>query len=298
MSNVNDIHRQNTRAADAKKYRGASIRLQELLTHPPLEVAQVLDRICPFCLNYMIPRIVEVKIAGHQTRRQAIFPDRCGCLKEQAAIVDEAERRNKTLDRDAQISWRSSLQRAGLIGWLARATFDTYRERDDFSDAAQVKGDVEVYAEAVIKRKLGEKPWLVLYGAYGCGKSHLAAAVCHEMLRRNLDRVYFRPWNEYINRLLASFDRSPHQERTQTIIDELQSGRLVVIDDLDKVPQSKSGWIEGQLFTVLNHRYNARLPTVITLNASPDTLAGPIGDRLRGAAFDSILFDGPSFRGR
>ena len=297
MKQINDLLHNSARMAEAKKYRMASARLQAILAKTPLEVAQALDRRCPYCMNYLLPRIMAVKIAGHPTRRQAIFPERCGCQKELATVADEAERRGQVMDRDAQIAWSMTLQRAGLIGWLARATFDSYRSRADWPGSGQVCGYVKEYARALFRNELGQTPWLVLYGAYGSGKSHLAAAVCHDALRQNMDRVFFRPWNEYIGRLLGSLSRVPGQERTQDIMAELQSGRLVVVDDLDKVPPSKSGWIEGQLFTVMNYRYNAALPTIITMNTNPETMVGPVGDRLRGAAFDSVCFDGPSFRG-
>ncbi len=291
------LHKQN-KLADAKRYRDASAKLQEILLLSPLEIAQALDRRCPFCLHWLEPRVLAVKIAGHAQRRQAIFPDRCGCLKEQAAIAAEVERRNKTMDCAEQVAWRSNLQRAGLVGWLARATFDTYRERHDWGAAAQVKGCCASYADAVIHRKLNSTPWLVLYGAYGCGKSHLAAAVCHETMAHGLQNVFFRPWGQYLDRLMATFDRQAWVARTSDVMRELQHGKLVVIDDLDKQPRSRSGWAESKLFTILNYRYNANLPTVITLNAAPEILGGPIGDRLIGAAFDSVVFDGPSFRGQ
>lgn len=298
MEKISSIMHRQQGQSDALRYANASANLQEILKRTPIEVSQALDRKCPFCLNYLIPRIVPVKISGHPPRRQAIFPDRCGCLKEEAAIADEAERRNKIMDHVDQSAWRSQLQNAGLVGWLARATFDSFRSRTDWPAVHEVKSAVELYARELIAHKLNGKPWLVLHGDYGCGKSHLAAAVCHEMLRKGNDRVFFRPWGQYLDQLMATFDREKGEPRTVDILNDLQYGRLVVIDDLDKVPPSRSGWAEGKLFTVLNYRYNAALPTIITLNASPDTMAGPIGDRLRGAAFDSIRFDGPSFRGR
>lgn len=285
----------NERAAQAKMYRDASAVQQKLLRNgTPEEIAQAMGRVCPFCLNLIVPKVATVTHA-HPPRLLPIFPDFCGCPAEQIALADESQRRNKVLDKDAQALWRSSLQRAGLVGWLSRATFDNYGHRADWPAAAQAEAACREYAQALLHKQLGEKSWLVLHGNMGCGKSHLAAAVCHEALGRGMDHVFFRPWGAYLDRLMATFDRTRFEPRTSDVMAELQYGRLVCIDDMDKVVMKS--WAEGKLFTVLNHRYNACLPTIVTLNSLPETMAGPIGDRLRGAAFDLVFFDGPSFRG-
>lgn len=283
-----------SKSIQRETYRHAGLAQQELLrTGTPLEIAKALDRVCPFCGNYLIPRIEQVRFT-RPPRQIPVFPDHCGCLAEREAMSAEADRRNKILSKQEQIAWRSALQNAGMIGWLARATFDNYKERKEWPGAALAKGCVEDYTDALIAGKLGEKPWLILHGDGGCGKSHLAAAVCLEAMGRGLDRVFFRPWGQYLDQLMATFDRERGEPRTVDLLNELQHGRIVVIDDLDKVPTKP--WAESKLFTVLNHRYNATLPTIVTLNTSPDNMTGPIADRMRGAAWDCILFDGPSFR--
>jgi len=148
--------------------------------------------------------------------------------------------------------------------------------------------------------------WLILHGGYGTGKSHLAAAVIREAMEADVPQAYFRVWTEYLKRLQASWDDNA-REHTSDIERELASGRLVVIDDIDK--RRPTAWTREVLFTALNRRYNARLPTVLTFNYGPDDVDRNAPGRLAleeylgRATLDRLLevsimveFAGPSYR--
>jgi DNA replication protein DnaC len=146
------------------------------------------------------------------------------------------------------------------------------------------------------------------------GKSHLAAAAIHEALNAGWTNCYFRVWPEYLRRLQVSWNRPKDDngewigESEADITEEFQKGRLIVIDDLDK--RQPTDWSRSVLYTALNHRYNAQLPTILTFNFGPDHvdpkapgrmalenyLGGAIFDRLLQSVFDVIEFNGPSYR--
>ncbi len=204
------------------------------------------------------------------------------------------------------------LQDAGLIGWLAEATFATFSARDDWTSAEDVFRRVMSYTKTVESGN-HEKPFLLLCGQVGNGKSHLAAAAIHFYLDKGHRPCYFRVWPDYLKRIQATFrktwneDEDEH-ETEEDIINELQTGKIICIDDLDK--RRSTDWVREILFPVLNHRYNAGLPTVLTLNYGPgdvdpvapgrlalEAYLGRAGlDRVIGASFDVIEFDGPSYR--
>ena len=48
------------------------------------------------------------------------------------------------------------------------------------------------------------------------------------------------------------------------LFESVRTCALLVLDDLGT--QSSTAWAQEKLFQVLNHRYNARLPTVVTTN--------------------------------
>ena len=112
--------------------------------------------------------------------------------------------------------------------------------------------------------------WLVLLGGSFCGKTHLAAAIGNYRIDLGgqailvevadlLDymRQTFRPASE------VSFDRR---------FNEIKTTPLLILDDL-KESGASSVWAEDKLYQILNHRYYAHLPTVITSTLKPESFA-------------------------
>jgi DNA replication protein DnaC len=112
--------------------------------------------------------------------------------------------------------------------------------------------------------------WLVILGGSHSGKTHLAAAVGNYRLLLGgqailaevstlLDylKATFRPNSD------VTFDRRAYEIRTTP---------LLMLDDL-KESGISSVWAEDKLHQLLNHRYYANLPTVITSTLVPDDFA-------------------------
>ncbi len=66
--------------------------------------------------------------------------------------------------------------------------------------------------------------------------------------------------------------------------DEIRAAPLLILDDLGA--QSTSPWAKEKLHQLFNHRYNAELPTVITV---ADDMLGSIDERLRVRILDERL---------
>jgi DNA replication protein DnaC len=112
--------------------------------------------------------------------------------------------------------------------------------------------------------------WLVILGGSYCGKTHLAAAIGNYRLLGGgqviltevstlLDylKATFRPNSD------VTFDRRAYEIRTTP---------LLMLDDL-KESGISSVWAEDKLHQILNHRYYANLPTVITSTLDPESFA-------------------------
>ena len=115
-----------------------------------------------------------------------------------------------------------------------------------------------------LAEQYADKPsgWLVLFGGFGCGKTHLAAAIANRAIGRG-HAVLFIVVPDLLDYLRATFGpNSPvsYDER----FEEVRNAPLLILDDLGT--QSSTAWAQEKLFQILNHRYNAHLPTVITSN--------------------------------
>jgi DNA replication protein DnaC len=131
-------------------------------------------------------------------------------------------------------------------------------------------------------REFAENPegWIIFVGPSGCGKTHLAAAIGN--YRTSLGNPpLFTTVPDLLDYLRATF--SPDSKvRYDHRFDEYRSAPMLILDDLGS--HSQSPWAQEKLFQLLNHRYNAELPTVITI--SVDSL-NEIDSRIRSRLADA-----------
>lgn len=166
----------------------------------------------------------------------------------------------------------AALRRASELAAMERLTFETFQVDAPGNDG---EGRRSLAAAMDAAHAFAEAPegWLVLHGGYGCGKTHLAAAIVNHRLKRGQSTL-FLVVPDLLDHLRGTFapDSSiAYDDRFETIRD----AGVLVLDDLGA--QAPTPWAGEKLFQLLNHRYNAELPTVITTNQNLDDL----DDRLR-----------------
>jgi len=171
------------------------------------------------------------------------------------------------------------------------ASFDT--RKNEGLTAPDLKSLDEAFRVA---REFAERPqgWLVFMGPYGCGKTHLAAAIGN--FRADLgDPPTFVGVPDLLDYLRAAFSPTSNTSLDRRF-EEVKTANLLILDDLGT--QSMTPWAREKLYQLFNYRYFAELPTVIT---TADRME-EIDSRLRSRILDTRLCDihaitVPSYRG-
>ncbi len=118
--------------------------------------------------------------------------------------------------------------------------------------------------------------WLVLQGVTGCGKTHLAAAVVNYRYQAH-QPARFVVVPDFLDHLRATFTPESKVSYDQ-LFESVKNATLLILDDFGE--QSTTPWAQEKLYQVINYRYNARLPTVITTRSSLDEIESPVSSRL------------------
>jgi len=219
---------------------------------------ELADDVCPFCggLGY----VREDVPVGHPNFGK-LFPCRCKQV--------EIERQRLARLRDV-----SNLDQ------LAAKTFETFVPEGYGLPPAQADSLRFAFETA---RRYAENPegWLILLGGYGCGKTHLAAAIANRAIEGG-QGVLFVTVPDLLDYLRAAFGPDSPVSYGQRF-EEVRDAPLLILDDLGT--QSSTPWAQEKLFQILNYRYNARLPTTITSNHRLEE----IDQRIRSRMVDPYL---------
>lgn len=128
-----------------------------------------------------------------------------------------------------------------------------------------------------------KKPFFVLAGASGTGKTHLAAAVATSFMKRGASVVTVTAFS-FVRRALeyhTQFSIPDYTDRFTPMLD----CDVLAIDDLGTESTLKNVTKE-YLYTVVNERWRSRKPTVITTNLNAAELMNRYGESISSRMLD------------
>ena len=108
---------------------------------------------------------------------------------------------------------------------------------------------------------------LCLIGPPGIGKTHIAVSVLRRLVLEKQVRGLFYDVRDLL-RVIRSTYNPVVRTAEMDILRPVMSAELLVLDDLGA--EKTSEWVQETLGLVINSRYNARRPTIITTNLQDD----------------------------
>ena len=186
----------------------------------------------------------------------------------------------------------SALRSLDILPFLKDRTFETFdprgaglteRERESLERAFRT---ARVYAER-------PEGWLVFTGGHGCGKTHMAAAIAN-FRSRGGDATPVIPVPDLLDHLRRTFDPSS-RIAYDDLFDQVRTMPLLVLDDFGE--HASTAWAQEKLYQIINYRYNARLPTVVTTSSKPEELESRIASRMLDMRVSNLVpIDAPDYR--
>ncbi len=138
--------------------------------------------------------------------------------------------------------------------------------------------------------------WLLLTGSFGCGKTHLAAAIANYVAQGQVTYPLFTVVPDLLDYLRATF-APDHESNYDSRFNEVRNASLLVLDDLGT--ENSTPWATEKLFQIINYRYNQRRPTIITTNRDLDRMDPRIASRIKDSAICTHIFiDARDYRER
>lgn len=186
--------------------------------------------------------------------------------------------------RETQQATLDTLRTASGLVHLSQMTFATFRPEGIGLPPDKRKNLRDAY-ETAQRFALHPNGWLLFKGGYGCGKTHLAAAIANERLAIG-EPVLFVVVPDLLDHLRATFaptSRVTYDDRFESI----RSTPFLILDDLGS--QTTTAWAQEKLFQLFNYRYNAQLPTVVTTNRELEEIDPRLRSRFADATFCKIV---------
>ena len=222
------------------------------------------------------------------------MPVTCDCMREEERKEKEREAQAKKL------MMLDKIRGASLLGDRYKdTTFDKtdMNRPEDFQKAFQRCRKYCQIPDQALEHGYG----IYIYGDSGTGKTHLTACMCNELMSQ-MHQCLFTNFFEISKLIKSTWNGNADSENVVRRICEVD---FLFLDDLGTEILTKNGednWLQGQVFDIINKRYNNKKPTIFSSNYSMNQLITDRGmmaktvDRIGEMSTAMIKLSGESYR--
>ena len=222
------------------------------------------------------------------------MPVTCDCMKAEERKAKERE------EQEAKMRQLDRLHGASLLGDRYKdTTFDkTSLDRpEDFQKAFQRCRKYCQIPDVALEHGSG----MYIYGDKGTGKTHLTACMCNELISQ-FRQCLFTNFFEIATLIQSTWNGNAD---SSVVIKRICEVDFLFLDDLGTEMLTKGGednWLQGQVFDIINKRYNNKKPTIFSSNYSLNELVKDRGmmdktvDRIGEMSTAMIRLSGESYR--
>lgn len=183
-----------------------------------------------------------------------VVPCICECKAAKIKAEEEERKQREFFER---------VMRMRKMGFPEKAMQEWTFENDDGSNQKLTNAMKNFVERFQTFREEGKG--LLLFGTVGTGKTYLAACVANELISKGIPCLVTN-FARIASELQGTFEK-------QQYIDNLNSFPLLVIDDLSA--ERKTEYMQEIVFNVIDARYRAKLPIIVTTNLTREELLNP-----------------------
>lgn len=216
-----------------------------------------------YCGNCHTRKQTEVKLFGQIKRPMCL----CKCAAEKRE-AEKRERERFEFEERVKELRKSGFPESDMSQW----TFN-----NDDMENPKITNAMKNYVEKFTDFKKAGKG-LLLHGGVGTGKTFAACEVANALIDKGYP-VLVTNFARLVNTLQTTFEK-------QEYIDSLNRFALLVIDDLGI--ERDTAFIQEQVYNIIDSRYRAGLPMIITTNLSIEKIKNPESIEY-GRIYDRIL---------
>lgn len=219
-----------------------------------------------YCGKCHTPKQCRVTWPGINGEPERVVTPPAMCQCEQAAYEqDKRERKQRedmeTVRRLRSVSMMDAMfQESIFTRWEASVNeFGNTRQEQENKAVSQRNLKLCKRYATGFSEMLEKNQGLLMYGDVGAGKSFAAACICNHLLEHKVPVVMTS-----FTRILSALDSDRSQE--QDMLSQLARAKLVVLDDLGA--ERTTDYALEKVYNVIDERYRAKLPMVLTTNLS------------------------------